>query len=78
MRMTAWQERRKPLSDKYFRRIEAVEFTIKHDDGNLPENFYNADIVLLGVSRTGKTPLSTYLAQQFGYKMGMTSCLLAD
>eukprot|EP00802_Teleaulax_amphioxeia_P008253 Tamp_08261.p1 GENE.Tamp_08261~~Tamp_08261.p1 ORF type:complete len:722 (+),score=171.18 Tamp_08261:310-2166(+) len=64
------QERRKPLSDKYFRRIEAVEFTIKHDDGNLPENFYNADIVLLGVSRTGKTPLSTYLAQQFGYKMG--------
>ena len=64
------QERRQPLSDKYFRRIEAVEFTIKHDDGNLPENFYNADIVLLGVSRTGKTPLSTYLAQQFGYKMG--------
>ena len=47
------QERRKPLSDKYFRRIEAVEFTIKHDDGNLPENFYNADVVLLGVSRTG-------------------------
>jgi len=64
------QERRRPLSDKYFQRIAAVEFTIKHDDGNLPENYQNADVVLLGVSRTGKTPLSTYLAQQFGYKMG--------
>lgn len=64
------QERRRPLSDKYFQRIAAVEFTIKHDDGNLPENHQSADVVLLGVSRTGKTPLSTYLAQQFGYKMG--------
>ena len=66
---SSMQERRKPLSDKYFQRIEAVEFTIKHDDGNLPENCLYADAVLLGVSRTGKTPLSTYLAQQFAYKM---------
>ncbi|GMJ14604.1 PPDK regulatory protein [Hibiscus trionum] len=57
-----------PLSDEYFRRIEAVEFTIKHDDGALPQNLCKADIVLTGVSRTGKTPLSIYLAQK-GYKV---------
>ncbi|XVF87673.1 hypothetical protein PTKIN_Ptkin18bG0139300 [Pterospermum kingtungense] len=57
-----------PLSDEYFRRIEAVEFTIKQDDGALPQNLYKADIVLTGVSRTGKTPLSIYLAQK-GYKV---------
>ncbi|XVF25978.1 hypothetical protein REPUB_Repub13aG0260700 [Reevesia pubescens] len=57
-----------PLSDEYFRRIEAVEFTIKQDDGALPQNLCKADIVLTGVSRTGKTPLSIYLAQK-GYKV---------
>ncbi|XP_017978796.1 PREDICTED: pyruvate, phosphate dikinase regulatory protein 1, chloroplastic isoform X1 [Theobroma cacao] len=57
-----------PLSDEYFRRIEAVEFTIKQDDGALPQNLCRADIVLTGVSRTGKTPLSIYLAQK-GYKV---------
>ncbi|KDP20803.1 hypothetical protein JCGZ_21274 [Jatropha curcas] len=57
-----------PLSDEYFRRIEAIEFTIKQDDGALPQNLYKADIVLAGVSRTGKTPLSIYLAQK-GYKV---------
>ncbi|KAB2078375.1 Pyruvate, phosphate dikinase regulatory 1, chloroplastic -like protein [Gossypium arboreum] len=57
-----------PLSDEYFRRIEAVEFTIKQDDGALPQNLSKADIVLTGVSRTGKTPLSIYLAQK-GYKV---------
>lgn len=57
-----------PLSDEYFRRIEAIEFTIKQDDGALPQNLNRADIVLAGVSRTGKTPLSIYLAQK-GYKV---------
>ncbi|KAE9618616.1 putative transferase [Lupinus albus] len=57
-----------PLSDDYFRRIEAVEFTIKQDDGACPKNLAKADIVLTGVSRTGKTPLSIYLAQK-GYKV---------
>ena len=51
-----------PLSDEYFRRIEAVEFTVKSDDGKEPRNFRKADIVLVGVSRTSKTPLSTLLA----------------
>ncbi|GFP79082.1 probable pyruvate phosphate dikinase regulatory protein chloroplastic [Phtheirospermum japonicum] len=65
-----WAPGRKtpPLGEDYFRRIEAVEFTIKQDDGALPENLHKADIVLTGVSRTGKTPLSIYLAQK-GYKV---------
>ncbi|XP_058092557.1 pyruvate, phosphate dikinase regulatory protein 1, chloroplastic-like [Magnolia sinica] len=62
------QGRRIPLSKEYFKRIEAIEFTIKQDDGALPQNLYKADIVLVGVSRTGKTPLSIYLAQK-GYKV---------
>ncbi|XP_059301469.1 probable pyruvate, phosphate dikinase regulatory protein, chloroplastic [Lycium ferocissimum] len=57
-----------PLSEEYFKRIEAIEFTIKQDDGALPRNLHMADIVLTGVSRTGKTPLSIYLAQK-GYKV---------
>ncbi|XP_021766950.1 probable pyruvate, phosphate dikinase regulatory protein, chloroplastic [Chenopodium quinoa] len=56
------------LSEDYFQRIEAIEFTIKQDDGALPQNLRKADIVLTGVSRTGKTPLSIYLAQK-GYKV---------
>lgn len=55
---------RLPLSDEYFRRIEAVEFTVKSDDGKEPRNFKKADLVLVGVSRTSKTPLSTLLAQR--------------
>src|ERR1700733_11946121 len=53
-----------PLSDEYFRRIEAVEFAVKSDDGREPRNFKKADIILVGVSRTSKTPLSTILAQR--------------
>ncbi|KAK4755053.1 hypothetical protein SAY87_008810 [Trapa incisa] len=60
--------RQVPLTEEYFKRIEAVEFTIKQDDGALPQNLHKADIVLAGVSRTGKTPLSIYLAQK-GYKV---------
>lgn len=60
--------RNNSLGEDYFRRIEAIEFTIKQDDGALPRNLHKADIVLAGVSRTGKTPLSIYLAQK-GYKV---------
>ena len=50
------------ISEKYFKRMAAVEFTFRHDDGKLLEGMDEADIVLVGVSRTGKTPLSMYLA----------------
>jgi regulator of PEP synthase PpsR (kinase-PPPase family) len=56
------------LGEEYFRRIEAVEFTVKHDDGAEPRHLHKADIILVGVSRTSKTPLSTYLAQK-GWKV---------
>ena len=51
-----------PLSEDYFRRVEAIEFAVKSDDGKEPRNLRKADLVLTGVSRTSKTPLSTYLA----------------
>ena len=51
-----------PLSAEYFRRVEAIEFAVKSDDGKEPRNLDKADLVLCGVSRTSKTPLSTYLA----------------
>ncbi len=50
----------------YFHRVEALEFTLEHDDGRNPQDLHKADIVVLGVSRTSKTPLCIYLAQQ-GY-----------
>jgi regulator of PEP synthase PpsR (kinase-PPPase family) len=53
-----------PLTEDYFRRIDAVEFAVKSDDGKEPRNFKRADVVLCGVSRTSKTPLSTLLAQR--------------
>ena len=52
----------------YFKRVEAIDFTLKVDDGQNPEKIGQADIVLTGVSRTGKTPLSVYLAM-FGWKV---------
>ncbi len=52
----------------YFRRVEAIDFTLKVDDGQNPGKINQADIVLTGVSRTGKTPLSVYLAM-FGWKV---------
>lgn len=57
------------MGDDYFSRIEAVEFAVHHDDGANVHTLYQADIVLTGVSRTGKTPLSMYLAQR-GYRTG--------
>jgi regulator of PEP synthase PpsR (kinase-PPPase family) len=52
------------VTEDYFRRIEAVEFAVKNDDGAEPRNLPKADLVLVGISRTSKTPLSTYLAQR--------------
>ena len=52
------------LNSDYFKRIDALNFTMMHDDGQLPEHFDEADIVLIGVSRTSKTPTSIYLANR--------------
>jgi regulator of PEP synthase PpsR (kinase-PPPase family) len=53
------------LSAGYFRGIECVEYTINHDDGRDPEGLYRADLILIGVSRTSKTPLSIFLSNQY-------------
>ena len=55
------------LDDEYYRRIEAIQFTMSHDDGKKVDDIDNADVVLLGVSRTSKTPTSIYLANR-GFK----------
>lgn len=56
------------LDAEYFQRIDALNFAMAHDDGRLPEDLNAADIIILGVSRTSKTPTSIYLAQR-GYKV---------
>ena len=56
-------------SDTYFDRIAAVEYTLAHDDGITLKGFEQADIILLGVSRSGKTPTSLYMAMQFGLRV---------
>ena len=56
------------LNEEYYKRIEAIQFTMNHDDGNLLENIQKSDIILLGVSRTSKTPTSIYLANK-GFKV---------
>ena len=55
------------LNEEYYQRIEAIQFTMNHDDGNLIDDIKKSDIILLGVSRTSKTPTSIYLANR-GYK----------
>ncbi len=55
------------LNDEYYKRIEAIQFTMNHDDGNLIKEIKKSDIILLGVSRTSKTPTSIYLANK-GFK----------
>ena len=55
------------LNEEYYQRIEAIQFTMNHDDGNLANEVGKSDIILLGVSRTSKTPTSIYLANK-GYK----------
>ena len=52
------------LDADYFRRIDALNFTMEHDDGQLPEDIEEADIILVGISRTSKTPTSIYLANR--------------
>jgi len=52
------------LDEDYFKKIEAIEFAVKYDDGRDPRGILKADIVLVGVSRTSKTPLSQYLAHK--------------
>lgn len=52
------------LDDEYFNRISAIEFAVKYDDGKDPKGLLEADLVLLGVSRTSKTPLSMFLANK--------------
>ena len=76
IRLAAWfetQPKSQPglfhiIDEEYDRRIEAIEFTVKHDDGQEPRNLGQADIVLVGISRTSKTPLSIYLAHR-GWKV---------
>jgi regulator of PEP synthase PpsR (kinase-PPPase family) len=64
----AWKVGMTRKTDRdYFDRVEALEFAVKHDDGRGAEELDQAEIVLIGVSRTGKTPLSMYLAYK-GYK----------
>ena len=54
------------VNEEYIRGLEAINFTVKHDDGQHMQDLHRADIVLVGVSRTSKTPLSIYLATK-GY-----------
>ena len=55
------------LNEEYYERIEAIQFTMNHDDGNLISDIDSSDIILVGVSRTSKTPTSIYLANK-GFK----------
>ena len=52
------------LDESYFKRVEAIEFAVKYDDGKDPRGILKSDIVLVGISRTSKTPLSMYLANK--------------
>ncbi|MDB7086130.1 kinase/pyrophosphorylase [Enterococcus mundtii] len=68
-RLTGIKPTRQPgalhlLNENYFKRIKAMEFAVKYDDGKDPRGFLEADVVLLGVSRTSKTPLSLFLANK--------------
>lgn len=55
-------------SNEYFSRIEAVNFALAHDDGQSTKDLANADVILVGVSRCGKTPTCLYMALQFGIR----------
>lgn len=52
------------MNDRYFRQAESVEFAVRYDDGKQPKGLQTADLVVLGISRTSKTPLSMYLANK--------------
>ena len=55
-------------SEEYKNRIEAINYSLAHDDGQTAKNLASADVILVGVSRSGKTPTSLYLAMQYGIK----------
>jgi hypothetical protein len=55
------------LDEDYYKRIEAIQFTMSHDDGKITNDIEKSDVILLGISRTSKTPISIYLANR-GYK----------
>lgn len=63
------------MDEDYLRRIEAVQFTVNHDDGQNVQTLHQSDIVLVGASRTGKTPLSMYMAQ-YGWKVANVPIIL--
>ena len=63
------------LDDEYYKRIEAVQFTMSHDDGKIISDVEKSDIILVGVSRTSKTPTSIYLANR-GYKVANIPLIL--
>ena len=65
----------KELSEEYFRRIAAIEWAVQNDDGRNPQNLPEADIVLVGISRTSKTPLSNHIAQR-GYRVSNVPIVL--
>ncbi len=63
------------INAPYYERIEAMEFTMNHDDGMNPERLKYSDIILTGVSRAGKTPLSVYMSM-FGWKVANVPLVL--
>ena len=63
------------LDEDYFRRIEAVEFAVSNDDGRRPDNLRKAELVIVGISRTSKTPLSNYIAHR-GYRVANVPIVL--
>ena len=63
------------LDEEYYKRIEAVQFTISHDDGKIISDLNKSDVVLVGISRTSKTPTSIYLANR-GYKVANIPLIL--
>lgn len=64
--------------DKYKTRIDAVQYTLDHDDGAKIKNFSSADIILIGASRSGKTPTSLYLALNYGIKAANYPIIVED
>src|SRR5690606_12181182 len=63
------------VDDRYFKRIEAIEYTVRHDDGKTTADLSQADIVLVGISRTSKTPLSIFLSHK-GWKVANVPLVL--
>lgn len=63
------------VDERYFKRIEAIEFTVKHDDGKMVDGLEKADIILVGISRTSKTPLSIFLSHK-GWKVANVPLVL--